>query len=74
MRERPRSLVTDLTTTRNCYSTPAIYQPSDGGPKQLVDTNTGDGVFGLDIKTGKMLWNLPVFEARCVSSQLSLAT
>lgn len=61
---------TPLTATRTCYGTPAVYQPTDGGPKQIVDCNTGDGTFGLDASTGKMLWNAKVFGARCVSSPI----
>ncbi len=58
---------TDLITTRPCYSTPIIYQPKDG-EKQIVNCNTGNGTFGLDPKTGKILWSVEAFEARCVST------
>jgi outer membrane protein assembly factor BamB len=60
---------TDMTTTRVCYGVPNLYQPKDG-PPQLIGANTGDGLFGIDLETGKMLWNLRVFNARSVSSPL----
>ena len=58
---------TPLTTTRACYGVPALYTTASG-QKQLIGANTGDGVFGLDLETGKKLWNLKVFNARCVST------
>jgi len=60
---------TPLSTTRVCYGVPALYQPA-GGPQQIVATSNGEGAFGLDADTGKMLWNLEVFRSRCVSSPL----
>jgi outer membrane protein assembly factor BamB len=59
---------TPLATTRSCYGVPAVYQ--SGGSSQIVDANTGNGLFGLDSRTGKMLWNLKVFEMRCCSTPL----
>ena len=59
---------TELTTTRSCYGMPAVYQ---GGKRpQVINANTGDGMFGLDLKTGKKLWNLEVFEKRVCSTPL----
>lgn len=60
---------TPLETTRSCYGIPAIYEAADG-TTQIIDANTGNGMFALDAKTGKMLWNLKVFEMRCCSSPL----
>ena len=40
------------------------------GVTQIIDANTGDGMFGLDPNTGKMLWNLKVFEMRVCSTPL----
>lgn len=60
---------TPLATTRTCYGVPAIYQAGDGAV-QVIDANTGNGMFGLDANTGKMLWSLPVFEMRCCSTPL----
>ncbi len=37
---------TPLDTTRSCYGVPAIYQ--NGGSTQIIDANTGNGMFGLD--------------------------
>ncbi len=58
---------TKLATTRTCYGVPAIYR-SEGGGTQIIDANTGNGMFGLDAASGKMLWNLNVFEMRCCST------
>ncbi|MCG8653536.1 MAG: PQQ-like beta-propeller repeat protein, partial [Pirellulales bacterium] len=60
---------TPLKTTRSCYGVPAVHQ-ADDGRTQIIDANTGDGMFGLDPLTGKMLWNLTVFEMRCCSTPL----
>ncbi len=59
---------TPLTTTRSCYGVPAVFQQN--GMTQIIDANTGDGMFGLDPKSGKMLWNLKVFEMRVCSTPL----
>ena len=56
-----------LKTTRPCYGTPSVYAPSGKEPL-IIDTNTGDGLFAIDPKTGKMQWSLAVFKARCCSS------
>lgn len=58
---------TPLDTTRSCYGVPAIHTTA-GGRTQIIDANTGNGMFGLDAETGKMLWNLNVFEMRCCST------
>lgn len=60
---------TELETTRTCYGVPAVYQP-DGGATQVIGANTGNGLFGLDAASGKLLWNLNVFEMRCCSSPI----
>jgi len=60
---------TKLSTTRSCYGIPATYRGADGSV-QLIGTNTGDGIFGLDGVSGKMLWNLKVFDKRVCSSPL----
>ncbi len=59
--------VTPLRPTRSCYGVPAVYQSPDGS-KQIVDANTGNGLFGLDAKSGKLLWSRQVFDKRCVST------
>lgn len=60
---------TPLKTTRVCYGVPAFRLAADG-QAQIVAANTGNGLFGLDFKTGEMLWSQPVFRARCVSSPI----
>lgn len=57
---------TGLVTTRSCYGVPAKFEHQ--GVSQIIDANTGNGMFGLDAKTGEMLWNLKVFEMRCCTT------
>jgi outer membrane protein assembly factor BamB len=55
---------------RVCYSTPCIYHPPGGSP-QLVCTSTGDGVYALDPRSGRELWNArDALRMRVVSSPL----
>jgi outer membrane protein assembly factor BamB len=54
-------------SSNTSYSVPAIFQPKKGKP-QLVNTNTGDGIYALDPLTGKELWSAPVIDKRTVSS------
>ncbi len=65
---------TPLTATRPCYGVPSVFRPAAGpgpaGPPQLIAANKGNGMFGLDLTTGAMLWSLPVFNKRCCSSPL----
>lgn len=58
---------TPLKTTRPCYGVPAIYA---GSPTQLIASNKGNGIFGLDAESGHMLWSLDVFDKRSCSSPL----
>lgn len=60
---------TPRDTVNVAYSVPAILETADGG-KQLVSCSTDNGVFALDIKTGRELWSLDVFDKRTVSSPL----
>lgn len=55
---------TPVTSTRVCYGVPVVR---DG---KVICANTGDGLFALSLETGKMLWRLPVFKMRCVSSPI----
>lgn len=57
-----------LSTTRSCYGVPAIYNSVSG--KHVINANTGDGMFALDLETGKKIWNLEVFEKRVCSTPL----
>jgi len=59
---------TPLKTTRSCYGVPAIHQRD--GRTQIIDANTGNGMFALNPRDGRMLWNLNVFEMRCCSTPL----
>ena len=59
---------TPLKATRSCYGVPAVYGSGDSA--QIIDANTGNGMFGLDPKSGKMLWNLKVFEMRVCSTPI----
>ncbi|WP_165440705.1 outer membrane protein assembly factor BamB family protein [Rubripirellula amarantea] len=59
---------TKLTATRSCYGTPATFH--DGQTQQLIGSNTGDGIFGIDSANGKMLWNKKVFDKRCCSTPI----
>lgn len=54
------------------FSTPMIYRP-DGGSPQLVLTSWSHGFSGLDPKTGKTLWELPVLKFRVVGSPMEAA-
>lgn len=57
---------TPCKTTRVCYGVPTHYRDLTGRD-QLLLTNTGNGIFALDLKTGDPLWNQPVLEKRSVS-------
>ncbi len=43
------------------YTTPCVYRPR-GGPAELVFSNYEHGVTGIDPKTGKVKWELDVFD------------
>jgi len=61
-------------TTRQCekaaYSTPFIWQPDGAGP-QLITSGWGPGIVAYDPASGRTLWRLPVFKARCVGSPVA---
>lgn len=60
---------TNLKSTRACYGVP-ILRRDENRRLQIVGANTGNGIFALDAENGELLWDLPVFAARCVSSPL----
>ncbi len=60
---------TRLKATRACYGVPILRLDENQRP-QIVGANTGNGIFALNAEDGKLLWDLPVFSARCVSSPL----
>ncbi len=50
------------------YSTPCVYTPNDG-PPQLLFTSRAHGITGVDIETGKVIWEAKsVLPLRVVSS------
>lgn len=55
------------TTGKTAYSTPCVYRP-EGGPPELIFTSNGDGVTGVDPKTGKVVWQMSdAFSLRTVN-------
>lgn len=60
--------ITSRIATRTCYGTPTLFE-SESGPA-LLFANTAEGVFALDLATGKPLWNRQTFTQRSVSSPL----
>ena len=59
---------TPLKATRTCYGMPAVRRVSGG--VELLDANTGNGVFAIDAQDGRLKWELPVIQKRVVSSPL----
>ncbi len=59
---------TELPTSRVCYGVPCVWDNPEG--KELVCSTTSQGMFGLDLATGKMLWSHPCFKERICSSSL----
>lgn len=55
---------TPVSSTTVCYGTPVVR---DG---KVICANTGDGVYALSLETGELLWRLPVFKLRCVSTPI----
>ena len=52
------------------YSTPCIYEPKNGKPELIFDSQ-GHGIYALDPATGKPRWDYEkAFDKRCVSSPL----
>lgn len=59
---------TPLKVGNVSYSVPFIHE-LPGGKSEVVCTNTGNGVFGIDSATGKMTWSVPgALKMRTVSS------
>ncbi len=55
------------------YATPAIYEPANGAPAQLICVNGVSGVTALDPYTGDVLWTSEAFRQRTVASPLVTA-
>ena len=53
------------------YSTPSIYQPSDG-PAQLICNSGAAGIASIDPTDGTLNWEIDVFEMRSVSSPIAV--
>jgi outer membrane protein assembly factor BamB len=62
--------MTPLKATRTCYGIPVAYRGAANGKTQIIDAGTGNGIFGLDANTGTLLWELPVFDKRIVSTPM----
>jgi outer membrane protein assembly factor BamB len=61
--------ITPLKATRTNYGLSRAYRTPEG-KTQIINAGTGNGVFGIDAETGKLLWELPVFDKRVVSSPM----
>lgn len=49
--------------SRATYTTPCIYRSKDG-PAQLIFTNYEHGVTAINPRTGKLVWELDIFDKR----------
>jgi outer membrane protein assembly factor BamB len=59
---------TPLNSETVSYSVPFIHE-LPGGKAEVVCTNTGNGIYGIDVETGKMTWTVPdCLKMRTVSS------
>lgn len=59
---------TSRTTTRTCYGTPSLFQAQSG--PALVFADIAEGIFALDLATGRPLWNRQSLTQRSVSSPI----
>ncbi len=60
-------------TEKAAYSTPCVLYQTGGKGTQLIASSWAHGVCGLDLETGKTLWELPVFRFRVVGSPVIAA-
>ncbi len=60
-------------TEKAAYSTPCILSQTGGGTTQLIVSSWAHGVSGLDLQTGKAIWELPLFRFRVVGSPALVA-
>ena len=59
---------TPRKNVRTAYSTPCIFEPKDGAP-QLIFNSQAHGIYAVDPKTGNVLWEYDkAFDKRSVSS------
>lgn len=61
---------TALTTRRSCYSVPCVWKDANG-TEQLVNCNTGDGFYSIDLASGEKNWSALPFKMRTVASILA---
>lgn len=61
--------ITPLKATRTCYGISTAFRSTDG-TTQVINAGTGNGMFGIDAETGKLIWELPVFDKRVVSTPI----
>jgi outer membrane protein assembly factor BamB len=62
---------TPRKSTIVAYATPCLYE-SESGKTQLIFDSRSHGMSGIDPDTGKVLWELPLFEQRPVGSPFVL--
>lgn len=60
---------TPLKATVTNYGVPAFYVP-ETGPRQVIAAGRGNGIFGIDAASGKLLWERPVLDKRSVGTPL----
>lgn len=58
------------TFRRTAYGTPCVYRPSNGGPEELIFTSGANGITSVAPLTGKVNWQIDVFDKRSVSSPI----
>ncbi|MCY2984409.1 MAG: PQQ-binding-like beta-propeller repeat protein [Planctomycetota bacterium] len=61
---------TALPTTRVCYGVPSIRKVGDR--TELICSTTAQGMFGMDMKNGSVVWSHNCFEQRVCSSSVLL--
>ena len=54
-------------TEKTAYATPCVYRPTQG-PAQLIVVSWAHGPSGIELQTGKPIWELPVLKYRVVGS------
>jgi outer membrane protein assembly factor BamB len=59
---------TPLRTRRVCYGSPTIRRVGDA--TELVCATTGQGIFGMDLRTGEIRWSHDCFRLRVCASML----
>lgn len=57
-----------LPASKVCYGVPCVWDGPNG--KQLIGSTTKQGIFGVDVETGELMWNHPCFKQRVCSSPL----